>query len=1555
MSRRGDIMKNSIVALLAALSAAVVISGLVISASTSPLGDQSAQPISTQSNPAPRLTKRPELAPVSETRETNRIGGALKSVTRSPASRAQLAPLATQYIIAEYDFEDGLGGPDTQGWTSADATAQADTFFHIDDFSGLTGYAPLAGSQSLWCGARAEDSLCHYATLPGYGNNWAQDFESVAFVSSGDVTLDFLIRYDCEPDYDFVYVQYLSQSGIWQTLLSFTGEGSESAGAVIPADSISGSVKIRFRFISDILYSDEDGVYSSDGAVVLDNITVADTLMVLDTQDFESESSGAQTTADGDWTAKTKEPFGDYAALFDGSTVVQEDSLVTNDSHLWGFFSGSTDNYSCGGFPLQPAVPFTRNPGSTLSADYLSNEIRSPWIDLTHDKDGLPVPEGSFISLLFDVYRDMPSDNAVVYRFLVRSKRDFCPAGPWRASYYVYNGGQKDWYRFSKDLTTLIEPSAQEFQVALRAQDVCWSWCGGEISGTCHSHAPLFDNVAVVATVGADTFVVTNTNDTGAGSLRQAIRDANMSVNWSHITFDIPGAVPHVIQPSSYALPTLEYTTEIDGTTQPGYVDTPVIGIDGSLVAGSGIWINYDAENSLVRGLEVFNCNGSGIVIYSSGVNIESSHIWGNASWGIVISGNSNTIGGWAGGLARGNIISGNALDGVSVSGNNNTIGGVHNGAGNTISDNDRGVVVEYGTGNAIRWNAIWGNNGLGIDLNGDGVTYNDALDADGGPNGLQNYPVLMDADPSTGQIQGMIDSKPSQSYRIDLFANSLSGSGACDPSGHGEGERFLGSTTVSTDSFGHSSFSVTVSEPFEWEESLTATATDASLNTSEFSACFPLTDAILVLNRNDSGPGSLRQAILDANAAPDTSVIAFSIDGAGPHTIQPLTQLPTITIPVIIDGYTQRGASANTNGDGLGGNAVLRIVLDGSTLSDSTANGLYIRADHCTVRGLVVNGFPWCGIRAYSTGNVIEGNYVGTDVTGTLAQPNEVGIAVLGDSNIVGGAEPAARNVVSGNASHGIYMQKPRWCLVQGNFVGVSTSGASGVANGGSGVYVDLGNDNVIDRNVISVNTSTGVSVVASVNDDQYGIGNTIRRNYIGTDVTGTVALGNGSDGVFISVVALSGEDNTVGGSTDNGNLIANNGRHGVFISLPNGGLRATVSYNTIHSNAKGIVSKVGYSTISRNIILSNSDLGIDLGDNGVTPNDLGDPDTGANELQNFPVLMAFDAESLTVTGTLNSRKGAEFDLEFFSSASCDPSGYGEGATYRGGARVTTDKNGNAEFEVELSTPIPGGHYITATARPVIIDGGTSEFSACFEVINTPSGTNVSTTPVDEATGETPVALTFDEVTVAGNTLLEISGTGPAVPGTFIVGDSAMYYHLSTTATFNDSILVCFSYDEAKMPGAEEDLVILHYDTTLIPPDWVDITVSVDTLSNVVCGRSATLSPFVLAVPATTTDTDLMPGAPTTFALYQNIPNPFNPVTTIRFDLPVRSHVRLAVYNVKGQLIRVLLDEQLEAGRTEVMWDGRDAAGRGVASGIYFCHLQAAAFNESRKMILLR
>ena len=180
--------------------------------------------------------------------------------------------------------------------------------------------------------------------------------------------------------------------------------------------------------------------------------------------------------------------------------------------------------------------------------------------------------------------------------------------------------------------------------------------------------------------------------------------------------------------------------------------------------------------------------------------------------------------------------------------------------------------------------------------------------------------------------------------------------------------------------------------------------------------------------NGNDSAPtaGSLRKAIIDANASGGLDTIQFNIPGTGVQTIQPPAALPIITSPVIIDGYTQPGAVRNTSATGW--NGTLRVELNGTNVLDS--GGLIVRAGGSTIRGLIINRFhneltsTNFGIVLQDIGgNVVEGNFIGTGPTGQDRLGNDGGIAIgLGTENTIGGTTPAARNVISGNLGPGIY-----------------------------------------------------------------------------------------------------------------------------------------------------------------------------------------------------------------------------------------------------------------------------------------------------------------------------------------------------------------------------------------------------------------------------------------------------------------------------------------------------------------------------------------------------
>ncbi|MBI4660705.1 MAG: hypothetical protein HY735_17855 [Verrucomicrobia bacterium] len=453
--------------------------------------------------------------------------------------------------------------------------------------------------------------------------------------------------------------------------------------------------------------------------------------------------------------------------------------------------------------------------------------------------------------------------------------------------------------------------------------------------------------------------------------------------------------------------------------------------------------------------------------------------------------------------------------------------------------------------------------------------------------------------------------------------------------------------------------------------------------------------------NTEDKGPGSLRQAILDANGTVEAdTLIEFKIPGPGPYTIRPATPLPNITAPVTIDGTTQPGFAGQPI-----------IELDGTRVTTSAAAGLRLVAGNCTVCGLVINRFkaPSPGVSGWitsigieitlrSSGNVIQGNFIGTDVTGKRALPNFNGLYVesqrnggASSDNLIGGTTPAARNVISGNAFNGLVLGGTG-NLVQGNLIGTDATGTAALGNAASGIIsADSSNNTIGGTNESARNIISGNYLGIFLSRRESGM--VIQGNFIGTDVSGRRALGNKNAGIDIWGGA---RDNIIGGPTPGaGNTIAFNAGAGVLVEEETG--------NSIRGNS----------------IFGNKGLGIDFGSGSVTRNDAGDTDTGPNNRQNFPLLapVVSTGNGVTIQGTLQSSANAVFDLDFFHNPACSPAGIGQGENFLGSAAVTTDANGDASFNVTFPMNVAPGQFITATATDA--EGNTSQFSQCVSVMS--------------------------------------------------------------------------------------------------------------------------------------------------------------------------------------------------------------------------------------------
>jgi len=272
-------------------------------------------------------------------------------------------------------------------------------------------------------------------------------------------------------------------------------------------------------------------------------------------------------------------------------------------------------------------------------------------------------------------------------------------------------------------------------------------------------------------------------------------------------------------------------------------------------------------------------------------------------------------------------------------------------------------------------------------------------------------------------------------------------------------------------------------------------------------------------------------------------------------------------------------------------------------------------------------------------------------------------------------------------------------------------------------------------------------------------------------------------------------------------------------------------------------------------------------------------------------------------------------------------------GASVAGAGDVNGD--GKADFIIGAPYAAPGGRTYAGSAY-------------VYGFGNTPVGSPVAVTLSGGIT------LIFDSVSASGNTSLTTSTSGPPPVNGFQIlpSGSPLYYALTTTATYVDSVTICFPYDPAGLtPLQEAQVQLQHYVSNM----WVDVTTSLDTASNIVCGRVNSFSIFALMAPSPTDVPGEKGNRPKRFELSQNYPNPFNPTTTIRFYLPKRQNVTVEIFNTAGQRVKILLEGEQAAGEQMLSWDGTDEKGRTLSSGTYFYRLKGENFSETKRMMFLK
>ena len=523
------------------------------------------------------------------------------------------------------------------------------------------------------------------------------------------------------------------------------------------------------------------------------------------------------------------------------------------------------------------------------------------------------------------------------------------------------------------------------------------------------------------------------------------------------------------------------------------------------------------------------------------------------------------------------------------------------------------------------------------------------------------------------------------------------------------------------------------------------------------------LREAIVAVNTNASYHGCVRSA-----ATVDT--IDFDLGPGTPSIAVSGSELPRFGEPVIVDGAT--------------GGATRVEIAGGGSFSTGLSFLLASNATGSEIRNLVINGFTSRQLLMSNGSNmVIEGNFLGTNAAGTaFVAGSGGGIEIcatfscgVSDGHQIGGPAPGQRNVIVANGT-AITVPPSSATKIQGNFINTNAAGTELLSPGfTTGIVVSnafaivIGGANPGEGNVI-----TGFQAIILGGNPAHAQtnGTVVQGNFIGTDVTGSLDIGGGGNGVSVAHAVNTqigglapGEGNLISGwvegvtggssgvngttvddTTVQGNRIGTDAAGTGAISNSSSGVHlgddAVIEGNVIAFNGgDGIELGCGdcVQRISNNAIHSNAGIGIDLSwVNGVTPNDADDADTGPNGHQNFPILAAVPFPGGTsISGTLDSTASTTFRVEIFANDACDGSGNGEGAELVGFKNdVTTDAGGDAAFTVTLLETVPAGKAMTATA--IAPDGSTSEFSPCTPAPPPTTTTTTSTTTTSSSTSST-------------------------------------------------------------------------------------------------------------------------------------------------------------------------------------------------------------------------
>ena len=976
-------------------------------------------------------------------------------------------------------------------------------------------------------------------------------------------------------------------------------------------------------------------------------------------------------------------------------------------------------------------------------------------------------------------------------------------------------------------------------------------------------------NKAATAAAAFATITVTGTADgtlaalagNGTCDLREAIQAANTNVAVGECS---AGAVG--LDTISFNLPGPSYTIDVvfgglQVITQPVVIEgapfagsTERVELNGTSAGAGKDGLNVTAGGSTIRQLVINRFPANGIDFSVAGGNVVENCLigtdvggtldLGNGGSGIALKSTNNRIGGTV--ASARNVISGNNPDGIAVLSANNLIQGNYIGTdkdgeadlGNTGDGID--LTSSAAANNTISGNVISGNGGVGVysysSASGTAVRGNlIGTDKDGvadlgnttegvriqtGTNNIVGGTTPADRNVISGNNGNgiFITFTTTALVQGNYIGTDITGTVALGNSGDGieidRNNSTIGGTTGTTPGGNCTGACNLISGNGErgiYTDSNSGVIQGNYIGTD-------VTGNVDLGNTLDGINGFLFRGTIGGTTAAARNVISGNnSDGIS------LSGQPSLLL-----GATVQGNYIGMNVTGVNdlGNSKGGIQL-GSWAYATLIGGTTPGAGNL-ISGNDEDGIDFTGDQNFvgNPANIVQGNLIGTDVTGTLDRGNtRDGIQADGNSIVIGGTTTTARNIISGNDRYGISSPSSGSNganTFQGNYVGTDITGLAPLGNSASGIFMVAGSGTVIGGtatgagNLIAANGGSGVSLAASSSISLNGL--MIQGNYIGTDKDGLNDLGNtfngigvGADGVIIGGNTVAAR-NVISGNNQNGIEIANSAANtsikGNYIGLNAAGTAplgnslngvqgtqagsvatdiggtAAGEANIITGNGEnGVQLRLGSRVSVRgNAIYGNTMLGLDLAPTlpggTVTPNDALDGDSGPNRLQNFPVLDPI-TQPCSLTGTIpgesssvnpaGQRPASPITIDFYANATCDATGNGEGEVYLGSVVVPLTSTTTA-FSFSF-TPVAGKPVITATATDA--NGNTSEFSACQTApINQPPVITLASVSRNEGQpgGNSAIASITDANQLANTLSVTINGQAIAPSPTVTV-----------------------------------------------------------------------------------------------------------------------------------------------------------------------------------------